>query len=161
MGNGFIPDEAITSSSETQHNPAHLGRLGGKRYWCSAGAESESHLEISLSKTQRITSAIVDLVRGQQNIGVALLAENGDTWHNLFVKKVMNLLHTFLILAVPLWKMCSDCKTTLLRITQRVLWGWEIELNGPSFFQSMFVSSIALLMQSRFPLTCEKQLVNN
>ena len=97
-------------------------------------------------KKQRITGAIVDVVRGQQNIkGVALLTKNGTTWHHLSVKQVMTLLHTFLILAVSLWEMRSDCKTTLLRITQRVLWGWEIELNCPPFFQSIFVSSIALL----------------
>ena len=95
MSNGFIPDEAITSSSETRQNPAHLGRLGEELYWCS-GVESESHLEISLSKKQRITSAIVDVVRGQQKPeGVALLAKNGDIWYNLSVEKVMNLLHTF------------------------------------------------------------------
>ena len=95
MGNGFIPDEAITSSSETRQNPAHLGRLGEELYWCS-GVESESHLEISLSKKQRITSAIVDVVRGQQKAeGVALLAKNGDIWYKLSVEKVMNLLHTF------------------------------------------------------------------
>ena len=142
MGNGHISYEAVTSCSETQQNPAHLGE---KPHWCSS-VKSAGPWEISLLKKQRITGAIVDVVCGQQNIkGVALLAKSGTTWHHLSAKQVMTLLHTFLILAVSLRKMCSDCKTTLLRITQRVLWSWEIELNCPSFFRSMFVSSITLL----------------
>lgn len=82
MGNGNILDDAITSSSKTQQNPAHLGRLGGNSYWCS-DVESISHLEISLPKKQRITGAVVDVVNGQHIKGFALLAESGNIWDNL------------------------------------------------------------------------------
>ncbi|XP_067016838.1 sushi, von Willebrand factor type A, EGF and pentraxin domain-containing protein 1-like isoform X2 [Acropora muricata] len=82
MGNGYIPNEAITSSSETRQNLAHLGRLGGTSSWCS-DVESDSRLEIRLSKTQRITGAIVDVVDGQHIRGFALLAKNGNIWHAL------------------------------------------------------------------------------
>ncbi|XP_067016849.1 sushi, von Willebrand factor type A, EGF and pentraxin domain-containing protein 1-like isoform X1 [Acropora muricata] len=75
MGNGYIRDDAITSSSETQQNPAHLGRLGGNSYWCSH-VERISHLEISLSKKQRITGAIVDVVDGQGIRGVVLRSKD-------------------------------------------------------------------------------------
>lgn len=75
MGNGYIRDDAITSSSETQQNPAHLGRLGGNSYWCS-DVESRSYLEISLSKKQRITGAIVDVVNGQGIRGVGLRSKD-------------------------------------------------------------------------------------
>lgn len=86
MGDGYIRDDAITSSSETQQNPAHLGRLGGNSYWCS-DLESKSHLEISLSKKQRITGAIVDFVHGQGIRGVALRSK----YAVLHMKKVMTL----------------------------------------------------------------------
>ena len=94
MGNGYILDDTITSSSETQQNPAHLGRLGGSSYWCS-DVESKSHLEISLPKKQRISSAVVDVVDGQHIRGVALLAKCAVTWDPLTFEKVMTLLRTF------------------------------------------------------------------
>lgn len=95
MGNGYIPNEAITSSSETRQNPAYSGRLGGKSSWCS-DAESDNHLEISLSKTKRITGASVDVVNGQNIIeGFALLAKNANRWDALSFEEVMTLLHTF------------------------------------------------------------------
>ena len=94
MGNGYILNDAITSSSETQQNPAHLGRLGGNSYWCS-DVERISHLEISLPKKQRITGAVVDVVNGQHIKGFALLAESGNIWDNLSFEAVMTLLHTF------------------------------------------------------------------
>ena len=94
MGNGYIPNEAITSSSETRQNPAHLGRLGETSSWCS-DVKNDSHLEIRLSKTQRITGAIVDVVDVHHIKGFALLAKNGNVWHALSFGEVMTLLHTF------------------------------------------------------------------
>lgn len=87
MGNGYILDDAITSSSETQQNPAHLGRLGGSSYWCS-DVQSKSHLEISLPKKQRITGAVVDVVDGQLIRGVALLAKYAFLWDPLAFDEV-------------------------------------------------------------------------
>ena len=95
MGNGYIPNKAITSSSEMRQNPAYSGRLGGKSSWCS-NVESISHLEISLSKKKRITGASVDVVNGQNTIrGFALLAKNANRWDTLSLEEVMTLLHTF------------------------------------------------------------------
>ena len=93
MGNGYILDDAITSSSETQQNPAHLGRLGGNSYWCS-DVERKSHMEISLPKKQRITGAVVDVVYGQRIRGFALLAKNENIWYLLSIEEVMTLLRT-------------------------------------------------------------------
>ncbi|XP_044173272.1 uncharacterized protein LOC114977789 [Acropora millepora] len=87
MGNGYILDDAITSSSETQQNPAHLGRLGGNSYWCS-DVERKSHMEISLPKKQRITGAVVDVVYGQRIRGFALLAKNENIWDLLSIEEV-------------------------------------------------------------------------
>ena len=94
MGNGYILHNAITSSSETQQNPAHLGRLGGNSYWCS-DVESISQLEISLPKKQRITGAVADVVYGQHIKGVALLASYALRWDPLALEEVMTLLRTF------------------------------------------------------------------
>ena len=94
MGNGYILNDAITSSSGTQQNPAHLGRLGGNSYWCS-DVERISHLEISLPKKQRITGAVVDVVNGQHIKAFALLAKSGNISDNLSFEAVMTLLHTF------------------------------------------------------------------
>ena len=94
MGNGYILDDTITSSSETQQNPAHLGRLGGNSYWCSE-VESISHLEISLPKKQKITNAVVDVFDDEHIRGVALLAKYAVTWYPLTFEKVMTLLRTF------------------------------------------------------------------
>ena len=94
MGNGYILDDAITSSSETQQNPAHSGRLGGNSSWCS-DAESDSHLEISLSRTKRITGASVHVVKGQNIRAFVLVAKNENRWDPLSFEEVRTLLHTF------------------------------------------------------------------
>lgn len=94
MGNGYILDDAITSSSATQQNPAYSGRLGGNSSWCS-DAESDNHWEISLSKTKRITSASVHVVKGQNIRAFVLLAKNANRWEPLSFEEVMTLLHTF------------------------------------------------------------------
>ena len=66
----------------------------GNSYWCS-DVERNSRLEIRLSKTQRITSAIVDVINGQDIRGFALLAKNANRWDPLSFEEVMTLLHTF------------------------------------------------------------------
>lgn len=86
MSSGAIPDSSIRASSQTDQHPAHHGRLGGNKYWCSR-KERMSELRIDLSKKYKITALTIEVQDPKDISFIALLGSILQTWFQFDAQK--------------------------------------------------------------------------
>ena len=75
----MIPDSSIRASSQTDQHPAHYGRLGGNKYWCSRN-ERESELVIDLPKKYKITAFTIEVKDHKDIRIIGLFGLISQTW---------------------------------------------------------------------------------
>lgn len=92
MGNRKIPDESIRASSQKDQHPAHHGRLGEDRYWCSK-EEKISYIQINLPKTYKITGARIQLKSKYDIKDILLRGQFFNQWMIMHFEKVKKKLY--------------------------------------------------------------------
>ena len=81
-----IPDTSIKASSHKAHHPAHHGRLGGYKYWCSEEGTDRlgepEFIEIYLPKKYKITGARIQLKSKYKIKSIILKGQILKEWVN-------------------------------------------------------------------------------
>ena len=86
MQSGAIPDSSVTASSQNDQHPAHHGRLGGNRFWCSE-SEKSSYIQIHLPQKYNITAVSIE-VKDSSKVGIGLFVLFYSTWVQYHAERV-------------------------------------------------------------------------
>ena len=88
MQSGAIPDSSITASSQNYQHPAHHGRLGKNRFWCSE-SERRSYIQIHLPQKYKITAVSIE-VKDSSKVGIGLSVLFYNHWLGFHAERVFD-----------------------------------------------------------------------